>query len=350
MGYDLKNLIENLESRNPELYEAADLWFMEPGILAKLPTSKKENNHEDKTDWLKGEQRWADLQQHFMCSSSESQEFSISPLEGLSKERYIHTIEAVKEDIYEGDYYEMNFSHALKYTFEGDPFTLYRAMREYGPVPFASYFNYELPSGLEVQVCSASPERYLAKRGQHLWSEPIKGTLARTQVDKLERVEGELLSLKNKAEDLMIVDLVRNDLHRVGQKGSVCVEPLFEVQSFRTVHQLVSKVKAKIAQNYTSFDAIRHSFPMGSMTGAPKIAAMQAIERYESYKRGIYSGAIGYLSPSDDFDFNVIIRSAIIQSNELLYPVGGAITSDSNPELEWQETLLKAAALERVIG
>ena len=187
------------------------------------------------------------MQQHFICSSSESQEFSISPLEGLSKERYIHTIEAVKEDIYEGDYYEMNFSHALKYTFEGDPFTLYRAMREYGPVPFASYFNYELPSGLEVQVCSASPERYLAKRGQHLWSEPIKGTLTRTQVDKLERVEGELLSLKNKAEHLMIVDLVWNDLHRVGQKGSVCVEPLFEVQSFRTVHQLVSKVKAKIA-------------------------------------------------------------------------------------------------------
>ena len=349
LGYDLKNLIENLKSGHPELYEAADLWFMEPGILAKLPTSKKVNNHEDKMEWLKGEKRWSDLQQHFMGSSSESQEFSISPLEGLSKERYIRTIEAVKKDIHEGDYYEMNFSHALKYTFKGDPFTLYRAMREYGPVPFASYFNYELPSGLGVQVCSASPERYLAKRGQHLWSEPIKGTLVRDQVDELERIEGELLGLKNKAEHLMIVDLVRNDLHRVGQKGSVYVEPLFEVQSFRTVHQLVSKVHAKIAPNYTSLDAIRHSFPMGSMTGAPKIAAMHAIERYESYKRGIYSGAIGYLSPTDDFDFNVIIRSAIIQSDQLFYPVGGAITSDSDPELEWQETLLKAAALERVI-
>ncbi len=349
LGYDLKNLIENLESGHTELYEAADLWFMEPGILAKTATSSQENKLNDKVEWLEGEQRWAELQERFVGSSSESQEFIIRPLEGLSKGQYLHTIESVKADIHEGDYYEMNFSHALKYTFEGPPVALYRAMREYGPVPFASYFNYDLPSGLGIQVCSASPERYLAKRGEHLWSEPIKGTLGRNQSDKRERIKQELLGRKNKAEHLMIVDLVRNDLHRVALKGSVHVDPLFEVQSFRTVHQLVSKVHAQIAPNYSSFDAIRHSFPMGSMTGAPKISAMQAIERYESYKRGIYSGAIGYLSPNDDFDFNVVIRTAIIQGNQLYYPVGGAITSDSDPELEWQETLLKAAALESVI-
>ena len=349
LGYDLKNLIENLESGHDELYEAADLWFMEPGILAKVATSSQENKLNDEVEWLEGEQRWTELQVRFEGSSSESQEFSIRPLEGLSKDYYLHTIESVKADIHEGDYYEMNFSHALKYTFEGAPVALYRAMREYGPVPFASYFNYDLPSGLGVQVCSASPERYLAKRGEHLWSEPIKGTLGRIKADEGERIQQELLGLKNKAEHLMIVDLVRNDLHRVALKGSVHVDPLFEVQSFRTVHQLVSKVHAQIAPNYSSFDAIRHSFPMGSMTGAPKIAAMQAIERYESYKRGIYSGAIGYLSPNDDFDFNVVIRTAIIQGDLLYYPVGGAITSDSDPELEWQETLLKAAALERVI-
>jgi para-aminobenzoate synthetase component 1 len=349
LGYDLKNLIENLESGHDELYEAADLWFMEPGILAKVATSNQENKLNDEVEWLKGEQQWTELQERFAGRSSESQEFSIRPLEGLSKDLYLHTIESVKADIHEGDYYEMNFSHALKYTFEGPPVALYRAMREYGPVPFASYFNYDLPSGLRVQVCSASPERYLAKRGEHLWSEPIKGTLGRIKSDEVERIQQELLGLKNKAEHLMIVDLVRNDLHRVALKGSVHVDPLFEVQSFRTVHQLVSKVHAQIAPNYSSFDAIRHSFPMGSMTGAPKIAAMQAIERYESYKRGIYSGAIGYLSPNDDFDFNVVIRTAIIQGDLLYYPVGGAITSDSDPELEWQETLLKAAALERVI-
>jgi para-aminobenzoate synthetase component 1 len=349
LGYDLKNLIENLESGHTELYEAADLWFMEPGILAKVATSNQENKLNDEVEWLKGEQQWTELQERFAGRSSESQEFSIRPLEGLSKDLYLHTIESVKADIHEGDYYEMNFSHALKYTFEGPPVALYRAMREYGPVPFASYFNYDLPSGLGVQVCSASPERYLAKRGEHLWSEPIKGTLGRIKADEGERIQQELLGLKNKAEHLMIVDLVRNDLHRVALKGSVHVDPLFEVQSFRTVHQLVSKVHAQIAPNYSSFDAIRHSFPMGSMTGAPKIAAMQAIERYESYKRGIYSGAIGYLSPNDDFDFNVVIRTAIIQGDLLYYPVGGAITSDSDPELEWQETLLKAAALERVI-
>lgn len=349
LGYDLKNLIENLESGHTELYEAADLWFMEPGILAKVATSNQENKLNNEVEWLKGEQRWTELQERFAGRSSESQEFSIRPLEGLSKDLYLHTIESVKADIHEGDYYEMNFSHALKYTFEGPPVTLYRAMREYGPVPFASYFNYDLPSGLGVQVCSASPERYLAKRGEHLWSEPIKGTLGRIKADEGERIKQELLGIKNKAEHLMIVDLVRNDLNRVALKGSVHVDPLFEVQSFRTVHQLVSKVHAQIAPNYSSFDAIRHSFPMGSMTGAPKIAAMQAIERYESYKRGIYSGAIGYLNPNDDFDFNVVIRTAIIQGDLLYYPVGGAITSDSDPELEWQETLLKAAALERVI-
>jgi para-aminobenzoate synthetase component 1 len=347
LGYDLKNFIENLKSGHTDLYEAADLWFMEPGILAKAATSSHENKLNNEVEWLKGEQRWTELRERFVGSSSESQEFSIKPLEGLSKDHYLHTIESVKADIREGDYYEMNFSHALKYSFEGSPVALYRAMREYGPVPFASYFNYDLPSGLGVQVCSASPERYLAKRGEHLWSEPIKGTLGRNLPDQSERIQQELLGLKNKAEHLMIVDLVRNDLHRVALKGSVHVNPLFEVQSFRTVHQLVSKVHAQIAPNYSSFDAIRHSFPMGSMTGAPKIAAMHAIERYESYKRGIYSGAIGYLSPNDDFDFNVVIRTAIIQGDQLYYPVGGAITSDSDPESEWQETLLKAAALER---
>ena len=350
MGYDVKNFIERLESKHPNLYEAADLWFMEPRILAKIPTLGQKYTHENPVEWVKGKQRWTELEQLFVNPSPEPQEFSIRPLEGLSKELYLDTIEAVKADIHEGDYYEMNFSHALKYRFKGNPIALYRAMKDYGPVPFASYFNYNLPSGLQLQVCSASPERYLAKKGPHIWSEPIKGTLARSHTDELERIEDELLGLKNKAEHLMIVDLVRNDLHRVGKKGSVYVEPLFEVQSFRTVHQLVSKVHAQIAPNYSGFDAIRHSFPMGSMTGAPKIAAMEAIERYESYKRSIYSGAIGYISPQDDFDFNVVIRTAIIQEEHLFYPVGGAITSDSDPEQEWQETLLKAAALERVIG
>lgn len=350
MGYDVKNFIERLESKHPNLYEAADLWFMEPRILAKIPTIGQKNKHGNPVEWVKGKQRWIELEEQFVDHSSEPQEFSIRSLEGLTKDIYLDTIEAVKTDIYEGDYYEMNFSHALKYSFKGHPIALYRAMKDYGPVPFASYFNYDLPSGLQLQVCSASPERYLAKKGPHIWSEPIKGTLARSHTDELERIEDELLGLKNKAEHLMIVDLVRNDLYRVSQKGSVYVEPLFEVQSFRTVHQLVSKVHAQIAPNYSSFDAIRHSFPMGSMTGAPKIAAMEAIERYESYKRSIYSGAIGYINPQDDFDFNVVIRTAIIQGEHLFYPVGGAITSDSNPEQEWQETLLKAAALERVIG
>jgi para-aminobenzoate synthetase component 1 len=160
----------------------------------------------------------------------------------------------------------------------------------------------------------------------------------------------ELLSEKNKAEHLMIVDLVRNDLHRVAKSGSVKVDPLFEIQSFETVYQLVSKVIAEVRPEVSPVEIIRNSFPMGSMTGAPKIAAMKAIETYEDYKRGIYSGAIGYFSPSGDFDFNVVIRTALIQDQQMVYPVGGAITSDSSPEAEWEETLVKAEALHRALN
>jgi para-aminobenzoate synthetase component 1 len=152
-------------------------------------------------------------------------------------------------------------------------------------------------------------------------------------------------SEKERAENLMIVDLVRNDLNRIADKGSVKVSSLFEIQSFETVHQMVSTIECKVPNGTDSIELIKACFPMGSMTGAPKIAAMKAIDNYEQYKRGIYSGALGYLKPNGDFDLNVVIRTAIIEGNRLVYPVGGAITSDSDPEEEWEETLLKAQAI-----
>ena len=213
-------------------------------------------------------------------------------------------------------------------------------MRERGPVPFASYVFVD-----GVSICCASPERFLARKGNKVWSQPIKGTISRVLGE--DETDRNILqqSEKNRAENLMIVDLVRNDLNRIAKKGTVQVKDLFEIQSFETVHQMVSTVECEVEEEMDSIEVIKSCFPMGSMTGAPKISAMLSIEEIEDYKRGIYSGAIGYFTPDQDFDFNVVIRTAIVEANNLIYPVGGAITSDSVPEEEWEETLIKARAL-----
>ncbi|MGK7369838.1 MAG: chorismate-binding protein, partial [Candidatus Halalkalibacterium sp. M3_1C_030] len=167
-------------------------------------------------------------------------------------------------------------------------------------------------------------------------------------IDDRELREDLRQSMKNRAENLMIVDLVRNDLSKIAKKGSVKVSDLFEIQTFGTVHQMVSTVEAESGTE-DPIDIIKACYPMGSMTGAPKISAMKSIEELENYRRGIYSGAIGYINPAGDFDFNVVIRTAIISGGDLYYSVGGAITGDSDPFEEWEETLVKARALTKVL-
>jgi para-aminobenzoate synthetase component 1 len=193
------------------------------------------------------------------------------------------------------------------------------------------------------EICSSSPERFLSRSGDTAWSQPIKGTAPKS--GGLESARKLAASEKERAENLMIVDLVRNDLNRIAEKGTVKVTGLFEIQSFETVYQMVSTVECKTPEATDSLELIKACFPMGSMTGAPKIAAMKAIDVFEEYKRGIYSGALGYFKPNGDFDLNVVISTAIIDGNKLVYPVGGAITSDSDPEEEWDETMLKAKAI-----
>jgi para-aminobenzoate synthetase component 1 len=202
-----------------------------------------------------------------------------------------------------------------------------------------------------VKICCQSPERFLRKEGEKVFSQPIKGTAKRSDCrEQDDLLKEELLdSPKEKAENLMIVDLVRNDLSRIARHGSVKVTELFGIQSFGTVHQMVSTVEA-LTEERDPVSVIKACFPMGSMTGTPKISAMKAIEEYEDYKRGIYSGAIGYITPNGNFDFNVVIRTAIIKKDEIFYSVGGAVTSDSIPANEWQETLIKARALLDTVG
>ncbi len=335
LGYDLKNNLEQLSSENPDPVGAPDLFMMDPGLLIEITPG----------GWtvLKGEispENFNIQGEHF------TKGYSIDKFVPKVREQdYLGMIRRAKEDIRDGQYYEINLSHQMSGLFSGEPFALYRDMKQAGPVPFGAYLFLGGTSG-EFSICSASPERFLAKEDNRVFSQPIKGTIHRgaTKLEDRELKQWLKASDKNKAENLMIVDLVRNDLGRIAQPGSVKVSNLFEVQSFETVHQMVSTVEA-IAGDQNPVDIIKACFPMGSMTGAPKIRAMRAIEELENYRRGIYSGAIGYLTPGGDFDFNVVIRTAIINRDQLFYSVGGAITSDSHPQEEWKETLVKAKAL-----
>ncbi|MEX2479148.1 MAG: anthranilate synthase component I family protein [Gracilimonas sp.] len=332
-GYDLKNYTEDLSSGNTNLANTPDLFFMVPGLLIEI-------NRDDSFKVLKGKIP-KEIESKFHKNN-----FSLILKNKIQEGSYHKLVKKAQEDIYEGNYYEINLSHPVEFDFKGDSLTLYQAMKKAGPVPFGGYVAFD-----GYSICCASPERFLAKEGTKVWSQPIKGTISRelgndsiVDIKKLQNSE------KERAENLMIVDLVRNDLSRLAIKNSVKVSKLFEVQSFETVHQMVSTVECRVEEQTDSIELIKACFPMGSMTGAPKISAMRSIEKYENYKRGIYSGALGYIKPEGDFDLNVIIRTAIINEENLTYPVGGAITSDSDPKAEWEETLIKARAITNILS
>lgn len=328
LGYDLKNYSEELHTSNPALMDAPDFYFMEPEIVLKVDNGI--------LSVIKGNP---------LIDSSDVQFKKTGSLEqfhaAVSEAEYLEKVNIIKERIREGDFYEMNYSYPIQGKFTGDPYWLYTRMRRINPVPFGGYLRLG-----DMVISCASPERFLRKEGERIISEPIKGTAARSDNPSEDiKKRDQLLNEKNRAENLMIVDLVRHDLSRVSKTGSVRVTKLFDIKTFGTVHQLTSVVEGTVGIDVDTVDIIKACFPMGSMTGAPKIEVMQAIEELENYKRGIYSGAIGYFTPNDNFDFNVVIRSALIQNGRLIYPVGGAITSDSEPAEEWEETKVKARPL-----
>jgi para-aminobenzoate synthetase component 1 len=320
LGYDLKNYREKLTSSNSDPVQLPEMWMGSPAlvyILDENDSSMESGNDLDNT-------------------------FTVKVDQITEQQRYIQNINKAQEYITEGDVYEVNISHQIQATFKGDAWSLYENMRQRGPVPYGAYLKLG-----ESEICCASPERFLKKVGSEIISDPIKGTRPRggNPMDDDAILEQLRTSEKDKAENLMIVDLVRNDFNRVCEPGSVTVHSLFEIQSFGTVHQMVSRVSGKLKSTVTDVESIAACFPMGSMTGAPKIRAMEIIEKLENYKRGLYSGAIGFFAPDGNFNFNVVIRSAIIQDEKLYYSTGGAITSDSDAEMEWDETLIKMRAL-----
>ena len=255
---------------------------------------------------------------------------------------YVSAVRRAKEYIAAGDIYQVNLSQRMSAPLATTPLDLYKRLRESNPSPFAAYFE-----TLDGAVASCSPERFLQLRGREVETRPIKGTRPRGETAEEDaRLAADLLaSEKDRAENVMIVDLERNDIGRVCEFGSVHVPELCALESYATVHHLVSTVRGRLRPGCTALDCLRACFPGGSITGAPKVQSMEIIEELEPTRRGVYTGAIGYLCFSGDMDVNIVIRTAIVKDGTAYFQVGGGIVADSDPEAEYQETLDKGRAI-----
>lgn len=345
-GYELKNSIENLTASKENPGEFPALTFFQPltviGIKGKEWTILKNESPFD-------QQRITDLINSATPSSAKP--FDAIELEPkMDRETYLADVRALIEHIQQGDIYEVNYCQEFfaKKKIK-QPYRLFTELYKKTTPPHAAYVQ----SGNTFLVC-ASPERYIAKKGQHVFSQPIKGTIKRGANKEEDALLKEELtnSQKEKSENVMIVDLVRNDLSKSAVKGSVKVDELFGIKSFKTVHHMVSTVSAELKEHTPFHQLLRDTFPMGSMTGAPKVRAMELIDEYEKFNRSWYSGSVGYIAPNGDADFNVIIRSLLINNKKsyVSLGVGSAITAQCSPEKEYDECLLKAAAIRRVLS
>lgn len=269
----------------------------------------------------------------------------------LDREAYLNKIEQLQKHIRRGDCYEINFCQ--EFFAEGisiNPLEVYQRLSEASPNPFSALYKH----GQQWLLC-ASPERFLQKNGTTLLSQPIKGTSRRVQDDgESDEASRQFLqsSEKDKSENVMIVDLVRNDLARVCQPASVQVDELFGIYSFPQVHQMISTISGTVAADLDFTRIMEALFPMGSMTGAPKKRVTELIAQYEPIKRGLFSGAVGYIDPAGDFDFNVVIRSILYNqlTNYISVLAGSGITFYSDPQSEWEECKMKVSAMEKVLG
>jgi len=347
LTYDLKNDIEILDSKNFDGLCFPDLFFFQPKKIFLLKGNELEiqylNICEDEIE--------EDFEEIVKIQKSldESHNF-INIEQRITKEKYIEKVSKLLEHIHRGDIYEANF--CMEFFADNtiiNPLGKFLKLNEISKSPFAVFFKNN-----NHFLLSASPERYLKKERELLISQPIKGT-AKRFLDPIEDEKSKKIlenDPKERAENIMISDLVRNDMSRTAQKGSVKVEELCGIYSFEQVHQMISTITSKLDNQYTAVDTIKSTFPMGSMTGTPKFSVMKIIEELEETKRGLYSGAVGYFTPTGDFDFNVVIRSILYnQENKYVsFSVGSAITSLSVPEKEYEECLLKAKAMRDVLS
>lgn len=349
LAYDLKNeTVPGLQSQHHDGIGFPDMCFFVPRVILQLQKNEVHIGGENFTEQDAQNVLMACLRMPVNVVPAPTSH--LQPLRSrLDHERYITAVKALQQHILHGDCYEVNFCR--ENYMEGvtlHPPALFKQLNALSPAPFGAYYRLNH----RYMACS-SPERFIQKKGNTVISQPIKGT-SRKDPDpaKDQQLQEQLFNnAKERAENVMVVDLVRNDLSHTALQGTVAVTELFGIYSFAQVHHMISTVTAQLPPQQPFTEVLRTAFPMGSMTGAPKIRVMQLIEQYEETRRGLYSGAVGYITPNGDFDFNVVIRSMLYNAaNQYLsFQTGSAITFYSDPEKEWEEVLLKAAAMEKTI-
>lgn len=351
LTYDLKNDLEALQSKNFDGLQFPDLYFFQPKKLFFL------KGHSVTTKYMNVvanelRQDLMDIETGFEIHEESKRGQGANPFKiqlRIHKDAYFNKLEHLLGHIHRGDIYEANFCqefYAENATI--NPLETYWHLNAISKPPFAAFFK-----SFDGYLLSASPERYIKKQGNRIISQPIKGTAKRSENPTEDaRLKLQLTKTpKERSENIMIVDLVRNDLSKTAQKGSVKVKELCQVYTFDQVHQMISTVTSKMDKGVHPVEVLKTTFPMGSMTGAPKISAMKIIEELEETKRGLYSGAIGYFSPKGNFDFSVIIRSILYNATKkyVSFSVGGAITAKSDPYQEYEECLIKAKAMREAL-
>lgn len=348
LAYDLKNEIEPLQSDNPDGLGFPDLFCWNPAYVVAF-------EKDEEPVFLQGKPNaWSeDFIADFLAKLG-------SPFQALpevkfksriTKAGYITEVEKIRQEIQYGNTYELNFCQEFyaENVPEFEPLELVKQQNSLTKAPFSAFLSLD-----GMQAFCGSPERFISKEGERIFSEPIKGTVRRGQTAaEDEKLKAQLQSdPKERAENIMITDLVRNDLSRIAQKNSVQVDELCGIHTFETVHHMISTISCKVKPQTPFSEILRATFPMGSMTGAPKISSMQLIEKHESFRRGLYSGSIGYFKPNGDFDFNVVIRSFLYNTDKrrISCAVGGAITIRSVPENEYEECLVKVKRMVQLFG
>ncbi len=345
IGYGLKSETEFVDNTIPNKTGFPDLFFFIPEVVIRLDDHEihigsVDMNHEDIFKEIT-----SFTQDRYVNNVS-----SVSIIQSMDKQAYIDEIQRIKSHILRGDCYELNY--CIEFYAEQadlDPLYLYEQLVNLSPNPFSAYYRMR-----DLYLACASPERYMSKKADRIFSQPIKGTIRRNRQDpeEDERLKSHLSnSSKERSENVMVVDLVRNDLSRVCVPSSVQVDELFRVHTFPHLHHMISTVSGRLQHDKTFTDVIRATFPMGSMTGAPKKRVLELIEAYEPTARGLFSGTLGYITPEGDFDFNVVIRSIVYNesSKYLSYHVGSGITGYADPEQEYAECLLKAEAIALIL-